>query len=41
MVSVGAFAESAGGLDAVPIVDAMLAYDYEQTNQVYLFVLQN
>ena len=26
-VSVGAFAEAAGGLEAVPIVDAMLAYD--------------
>ena len=26
-VSVGAFSESAGGLDSVPIVDAMLAYD--------------
>ena len=40
-VSVGAFAESAGGLDEVPIVDAMLAYDCEQTNQVYLLVLRN
>ena len=40
-VSVGAFSESAGGLDAVPIVDAMLAYDCERTNQVYLLVLRN
>ena len=40
-VSVGAFAESAGGLDAVLIVDIMLAYDYEQTNQVYLLFLRN
>ena len=38
-VSVGAFAESAGGLDKVPIVDTMLAYDCEQTNQTYLLVL--
>ena len=35
------FLESAGGLDAVPIVDAMLAYDCERTNQVYLLVLWN
>ena len=40
-VSVGAFSESAGGLDKVLIVNAMLAYDCEQTNQVYLLVLQN
>ena len=40
-VSVVAFAESAGGLDVVPIMDAMLAYDCEQISQVYLLVLQN
>ena len=40
-ISVGAFSESAGGLDAVPIVDTMLAYDCEQTSQVYLLVLRN
>ena len=40
-VSVAAFAESAGGLDEVPIVDAILADDCEQTNQVYLLVLRN
>ena len=37
-VSVGAFSESAGGLNNVPIVNAMLAYDCERTNQVYLLV---
>ena len=37
--SVCAFAEAAGGLDVVPIVDVILAYDCEQTNQVYLLVL--
>ena len=40
-VSVGAFTEAAGGLEAVPIVDAMLAYDCQRTNQVYLLVLRN
>ena len=40
-VSVSVFAESAGGLDAVLIVDVMLAYDCERTNQVYLLVLRN
>ena len=38
-VSIGAFAESTGGLDEDSVVDAMLAYDCEQTNQVYLLVL--
>ena len=37
-VSVGAFSESAGGLNNVPIVNAMLAYDCERTNQVCLLV---
>ena len=40
-VNVGAFTESAGGLNEVPIVDAMLAYDCKRTNQVYLLVLRN
>ena len=40
-VNVGAFSESAGGLNNVPIVDAMLAYDCGRTNQVYLLVLRN
>ena len=40
-VDVGAFTESAGGLNQVPIVDAMLAYDCRRTNQVYLLVLRN
>ena len=40
-VNVGTFTESAGGLNQVPIVDAMLAYDCKQTNQVYLLVLRN
>ena len=40
-VSVGAFAEAAGGLESVPIVDAMLVYDCPRRNQVYLLVLQN
>ena len=31
-VDVGAFTESAGGLNEVPIVDAMLAYDCKRTN---------
>lgn len=33
-VDVGAFTESAGGLNQVPIVDAMLAYDCRRTIQV-------
>ena len=37
-VNIGAFSESAGGLNNVPIVDAMIAYDCERTNQVYLLV---
>ena len=40
-VSVGAFAEAAGGLDSVPIVDAMIAYDCPRRNQVYLLILRN
>ena len=40
-VSVGAFAEAAGGLESVPIVDAMIAYDCPRRNQVYLLILQN
>ena len=37
-VNVGAFADSPGGLSNVPIVDTMIAYDYERTNQVDLLV---
>ena len=40
-MSVGVFSESAGGLNNVPIVGAILAYDCERTNQVYLLVLRN
>ena len=40
-VSVGAFSESTGGLNNAPNVDAMLAYDCERTNQVYLLVFRN
>ena len=40
-VSVAAFSESTRGLNNVPIVDAVLAYDCERTNQVYLLVLKN
>ena len=40
-VSVGASSESAGGLDSVTIVDAMLAYDCERDKQVYPLVLWN
>ena len=40
-VHVGAFSDSAGGLNNVPIVDAMIAYDCGRTNQVYLLILRN
>ena len=40
-MSVGAFSESTRGLNNVLIVDAMLAYGCERTNQVYLLVLRN
>ena len=40
-VDVAAFSESAGGLNAVPIIDCILAYDCPLTNQVYLLVLRN
>ena len=40
-IDVGSFAESAGGLNQVPIVNTMLAYDCRRTNQVYLLVLRN
>ena len=40
-MSVGAFSDSSGGLNNVPIVNVMLAYDCERTNQVYLLVLRN
>ena len=39
-VRVGAFSDSAGGLNNDPIVDAMLAYNCERTNQVYLLVFK-
>ena len=39
-VSVGVFLDSTGGLNNIPIVNAMLAYYCERTNQVYLLVLQ-
>ena len=38
-VQVAAFSDSAGGLNNVLIVDAMIAYDCRRTNQVYLLVL--
>ena len=38
---VDAFAEEAGGLKSVPIVDAMIAYDCPRRNQVYLLILRN
>ena len=40
-VNVGAFSDSAGGLNNVPIVDALLAYNCERTNQVYLLMFKN
>ena len=40
-VNVGAFSDSAGGLNNVPIVDACLSYNCERTNQVYLLVFKN
>ena len=40
-VNVGAFSDSAGGLNYVPIVDACLSYECERTNQVYLLVFKN
>ena len=40
-VRVDAFAEEAGGLKSVPIVDAMIAYDCPRRNQVYLLILRN
>ena len=40
-VDVGAFTKSAGGLNQVPIVNAMLAYDCKRMNQVCLLVLMN
>ena len=40
-VDVGAFTESAGGLNQAPIGDAMLAYYCKILNQVYPLVLRN
>ena len=40
-MNVGAFSESAGGLNNVLIVDAMLAYDCERTSKVFMLVLRN
>ena len=40
-VDVGALTESDRGLNKVPIVDAMLAYNYKRLKQVYLLVLRN
>ena len=37
-VNVGAFSESTGGLNNVLIIDNMIVYDCERTNQVYLLV---
>ena len=38
-VNVGTFSDSARGLNNAPIVNTMLVYDCERTNQVYLLVL--
>ena len=40
-VDVSTFAAEAGQLNKVPIIDAMVAYDYKRTNQVYLLVAWN
>ena len=40
-INVGTFSPSAGSLSAVPIVDAVIAYDCRRTGQTYLLVLRN
>ena len=40
-VDIGAFIEYNGGVNQVPIVYAILAYDCKRTNQLYLLVLRN
>ena len=40
-IDVGAFAEQAGGLENVPVVDVIVAYDCLRTGQVFLFIAKN
>ena len=39
--TVNSFTESAGKLDRVPIVDAVVAYDCPYTSKVYLLLMRN
>lgn len=41
VVDVGTFAEEAGSLNEVPLVDAMIAYECRKTGKVYLLILRN
>ena len=40
-IDVGAFAESAGGLRNVPIVNVLIAYDCKRLDETYLLVARN
>ena len=40
-VDVSTFADEAGQLNKVPIIDAMVAYDCKRTHQVFLLVARN
>ncbi len=41
MIDVATFAEAAGGLSQVPIVDAAIAYDCPRTNKTYILIVRN
>ena len=41
VIDVATFAEAAGGLSQVPIVDAVIAYDCPQTNETYILIVRN
>ena len=41
MIDVATFAETAGSLSKVPIVDAAVAYDCPRTHQTYILIVRN
>ena len=41
MIDVATFAEAAGSLSKVPIVDAAIAYDCPRTHQTYILIVRN
>ena len=41
VIDVGTFAEAAGSLSQVPIVDAAIAYDCPRSHKTYIIIVRN